>query len=105
MTNHPHLSNLDDLRKVVSIIHLVESGIQQIKMHYQADDGSLQPIRWTASADDELYSCPLPVVTDTIIPLMSMVTGHKFQRSCSTRGKNVFERLDYIQSCNTETHN
>ncbi len=105
MTNHPNLSTLNDLHNVVMITHLMIEGIEQIKMFYWTADNNLEPIRWTTSADDELYSCPLPVVTDTIIPLMSMVTGHKFQRSYSTRGKNVFERLDYIEAQKPEAHN
>ncbi len=103
--NKLNISYLGDLRKVVMITHLVTGGVYQIKMFRIADDGSLKPIRWTTAGDSELYSCTLQAVTDAIIPLMTIVTGKKFERTASKRGKNIFERVDLIESRKLITHN
>ncbi len=95
MTDIGKPSTLTDLRHVVVIIHQKQNDIDTVKMFLRDSKDKLVPMRWTKSGDQEIYSCSRNTVTDAIIPMMSIITGFKFQRAITDGDKTTFEREDF----------
>jgi hypothetical protein len=106
------MGETDVTRQMSRVVRLVHHGgragntLQMFFLPEGSDPhGQLRHIPWDSTGDDKRVVGDVQTVSTVVVPIMSLVTGHKFSRvSHEVRGLTVWKRDDYIADTSPSTN-